>query len=363
VTNDADLQLSATQPGQVDPGAAADITWTVQNAGPSAADAPLTLKSTLPAGVTYNSSTGPWECTATGQDVTCTYQQLLTAQPACGPTRADEIPCVNPVVMPSAEIPPVTWNVRTAKPGTVAAYDVVAKVSSTTQDSKPANNKATAVINVTPVDLAVAKSAGSPVLVGDEATWTVSVSNAGTIDDTGAVTVKDTLPAGATFVGAEGSGWTCAAADGTVTCTAAGLAKGASSDIVIRTKMTSRGDATNKVSVATQSYEKNTANNTAQKAVRVNRVAQSAAPLPSSPTRVKSGRTEQGQKLTTTVRCRPVKASAAGEVSFCKVTRSNGVVRVKVRGDRPMKVTVVQTAKGTAKYKPFVQRKTYLVRP
>jgi hypothetical protein len=164
-------------------------------------------------------------------------------------------------------------------------------------------------------------------------------------------------------VGAEGSGWTCAAADGTVTCTAAGLAKGASSDIVIRTKMTSRGDATNKVSVATQSYEKNTANNTAQKAVRVNRVAQSAAPLPSSPTRVKSGRTEQGQKLTTTVRCRPVKASAAGEVSFCKVTRSNGVVRVKVRGDRPMKVTVVQTAKGTAKYKPFVQRKTYLVRP
>jgi hypothetical protein len=59
----------------------------------------------------------------------------------------------------------------------------------------------------------------------------------------------------------------------------------------------------------------------------------------------------------------PVKASAAGDVSFCKITRGKGVVRVKVFGSQKMKVKVVQTAKGTKKFKPFMQRKTYLVKP
>jgi hypothetical protein len=36
---------------------------------------------------------------------------------------------------------------------------------------------------------------------------------------------------------------------------------------------------------------------------------------------------------------------------------------VKVFGSQKMKVKVVQTAKGTKKFKPFMQRKTYLVKP
>ena len=61
--------------------------------------------------------------------------------------------------------------------------------------------------------------------------------------------------------------------------------------------------------------------------------------------------------------CRPKKSAAAGEVSFCKVTRKAGVVRIKVKGPRTMKVTVIQTAKGTPRYKRFVQRKTWVVKP
>lgn len=366
VTNDADLQLTASQPGQVDPGAGAQITWTAKNAGPSGADAPLTMTATLPQGVTWvGGGEGPWTCTASGQDVTCTYELLATeSELGCAPDADTDFICYySSVILPDAEIPPVVWNVTTAKPGTVAKYDVEATVSSSTTDSKPANNKATATINVTPVDLAISKSAGSPVYVGDEATWTVNVRNAGTIADTAKVTVTDTLPSAAEFVAATGEGWTCEAAGQKVTCTRDGLVKNAATDIVVHSKMTARGDATNKVTVVSGSYEKNTADNSAEKAVRVIRTAQTAAGLPDNQSRVKSGKTEQGQKLTTRVMCRPVKASAAGEVSFCKVTRANGVVRIKVKGNSAMRVTVVQSAKGTAKFRPFVQRKTYIVKP
>lgn len=353
VTNDADLQLTATQPGQVDPGGKAQITWLTKNEGPSDASFPLTLTSTLPKGVTFDSVEGAgWTCEADGQKVTCTRAPAVPVE-VSEPTS----------LTVGSNAPELVWNLTTAKPGTVAKYDVEATVKSVTDDSKATNNTATAVIDVTPVDLAVAKSAVSSALVGDEVSWTVSVSNIGTIDDAGALTVTDTLPAGAAFVSAQGTGWTCSASGQTVTCTSAGLAKGASSDIAVRARTAAAGVVTNAVSVASESYEKETANNSADSSVRVRRIAQTATPLPAVPTRVKSGRTKQGQKLTTRVRCRPVKAVAAGEVSFCKITRANGVVRIKVRGTTPMKVTVVQTARGTAKYRPFLQRKTYIVKP
>ena len=111
------------------------------------------------------------------------------------------------------------------------------------------------------------------------------------------------------------------------------------------------------------SYESNTSDNSTSAEVRVSRVEQTAKALPSSPTRVKSGKTDQGKKLTTRVLCRPVTAGVLGEVAYCKVTRSGDVVKVQVLGSRKVKVTIIQTAKGGDKYKPFVQRKTYIVKP
>ena len=129
------------------------------------------------------------------------------------------------------------------------------------------------------------------------------------------------------------------------------------------TSMPGRGEFTNNVAVATSSYEKNTANNSASASVRVRRIEQTASALPASPRRILSGRTDEGQKLTTRVRCTPVKSAVAGEVSYCKVRRADGVVRVRVFGSQKMKVTVVQTAKGNDRLKPFLQRKTYIVKP
>jgi len=105
-------------------------------------------------------------------------------------------------------------------------------------------------------------------------------------------------------------------------------------------------------------------NNTATDQVRVKRQKQTADKWPPTPEVFPSRKTEQGQKIRTKVRCRTLKSSAAGEVSFCKITRKkNGTVKVKVVGTRKVKVTVIQRANGTKSYRPFKRVKTYIVRP
>ncbi len=358
VINDADLVLTGSNAGQTDPGADAKITWKVKNDGPSSATLPLTLTGTLPPGLSFVSAAAPWTCVPNGQVVECTF--TLLADAAAGP-----LAFPLPLLGPASSAPDLVWTVKTAKPGLVAHYDVPATVVSQTADSKPAHSSATSTVDVTPVDLAVTKSVGSPVLVDDEATWSVKVSNVGTIEDAGKVTVTDTLPAGAVFTSASGDGWTCAAEGQKLTCTHthAGFPVGATEELVVIATMPSGGAFTNNVAVATSSYEKNTANNSASASVRVRRLEQTAASLPPSPRRILSGKTDEGQKLTTRVRCTPVKSAVAGEVSYCKVRRADGVVRVRVFGSQKMKVTVVQTAKGNDQLKPFLQRKTYIVKP
>jgi len=81
----------------------------------------------------------------------------------------------------------------------------------------------------TPVsDLGISKTATSSFNVGSNATYQLSVNNAGPNIEPGNIVVTDTLPAGLTFVSATGTGWSCGAVSQTVTCTRSGsLAVGA----------------------------------------------------------------------------------------------------------------------------------------
>ena len=361
VINDADMELTASHVAQydvVDPGNQAVVDFAVKNNGPSGATGPIEVKGTLPAGASFVEGAGEgWTCSSVDQAVTCTFNPAPPAAPR--PAFLAEA-----VLMPGSPVPKLSWTLGTAKPGKVASYPVSATVSSATADSKPANNTSTTTIGVTPVDLALAKTASGAVNVGDDMQWTLTVSNVGTIDDAAQVTVVDTLPTGSSFVSGAGDGWTCSASGQKVTCTRDGLAKGASSILLITAKVKSGAPGvTNEATVSTQSYESNTANNSASAEVRVRRLEQTAKSLPAAPYRIKSGKTDQGKKLTTRVLCRPVSAGALGEVAYCKVTRKGDVVKVQVLGSGKVKVTVIQTAKGGHKYKRFVQRKTYIVTP
>jgi uncharacterized repeat protein (TIGR01451 family) len=69
--------------------------------------------------------------------------------------------------------------------------------------------------------LAIAKTHAGTFVVGSTGTYTIAVSNTGAAPTSGTIVVTDTLPAGLTFNAASGTGWTCAAASQTVTCTSA----------------------------------------------------------------------------------------------------------------------------------------------
>lgn len=361
VINDADLEIVASHVSAYDvvsPGAQAIVDFAVKNNGPSGATGPIQVKGSLPTGTSFVSGAGEgWTCSSVDQDVECAWN------PA--PPDAPQPAFLFEGVLASGDsAPPLAWTLNTARPGKVASYTVTGTVSSPTSDSKPANNTSSTIIGVAPVDLAITKAATGPVDVGDRLVWNVSVSNVGGIDDAAKITVVDTLPDGSTFVSGVGEGWTCSASGQKVTCTRDGLSKNTTSVVALTTKVKSGAPrVTNKATVSTESYESNTSDNSTSAEVRVSRVEQTAKALPASPTRVKSGKTDQGKKLTTRVLCRPVTTGALGEVAYCTVTRKGDVVKVQVLGSRKVKVTVIQTAKGGDKYKPFVQRKTYIVRP
>ena len=86
----------------------------------------------------------------------------------------------------------------------------------------------------TPVsDLGVTKAASSAFNVGSNATYAITVNNAGPNVEPGNIVVTDTLPAGLSYVSATGTGWSCSAAGQNVTCTRTGsLAVGASTSTI-----------------------------------------------------------------------------------------------------------------------------------
>ena len=76
----ADLSISMQLNGQLTQGQNASYTIGVTSLGPSIANSPTVVTSTLPAGLTYVSGTGDgWSCEGVGQKVTCTSTKALAA--------------------------------------------------------------------------------------------------------------------------------------------------------------------------------------------------------------------------------------------------------------------------------------------
>jgi uncharacterized repeat protein (TIGR01451 family) len=99
-------------------------------------------------------------------------------------------------------------------------------------------------------DLTITKTASlDPVKVGSILTYTVRITNTGPYTAT-ALIVTDTLPAGVTFLDADGSGWSCNQISGMITCTRPSLGVTPAPDItIIVTAPTSAGVITNTATV------------------------------------------------------------------------------------------------------------------
>lgn len=229
VTPAANLSLAITGPATASAAATVSYTATVANLGPDSANAPA-LSLTLTNG-TIVSAPG---CTVTGNNISCSLATLSSG----GST-------------------PIT--ITTTAPAMAGTETLSGSVTSTTTDLTPANNSATAstVINGQ-ADLAITKSLTGSLIAGQNAVYTVTVTNNGP-SDASSVVVSDTTPAGLTFVSNSGA---CATA---YPCNIALITSGSSVTITTTYAVPSSatGTVTNTASVASAVADPNGTNNSA----------------------------------------------------------------------------------------------------
>lgn len=225
-----DLALAKTALTAFVVGAQAQYQLDVINVSGGATTGSISLTDVLPAGLTFVSATGGgFTCSAAGQAVSCTRSAVLAAGQVAS--------VVLTVQVGAAAAPGVTNTASVTTPG----------------DLNTANDSASATTPVgTGVDLAMTKTA-STLVSGSTGTFTLTVSNVGSGPTTGTITITDLLPAGVTYVGASGSGFTCGAAGQLVTCSrTTPLAAGASVSVSLMVTVTAPAGSsvTNSASVS-----------------------------------------------------------------------------------------------------------------
>jgi uncharacterized repeat protein (TIGR01451 family) len=229
------------QPDPVAPTATLTYTLQINNAGPGTATS-ITVVDQLPSGLTFQSASGSgWSCGFASGTVTC-----LMASLAQGATS-------NITILVTA-------------PSTGRTLTNTATVSSTRADPNTGNNTAAIQTTVlTASDLVVSQvDTPDPALPSSVITYTISVSNQG-LETASFITVTDQLPAGTSLLSFSGSGWTCAAGGGAVTCTRPSLPVGAAPNIVLTlTAPGSIGVITNTVSITAATNDVNPSNNTSE---------------------------------------------------------------------------------------------------
>jgi uncharacterized repeat protein (TIGR01451 family) len=255
VSPPASADLAVTKTDSPDPvlvGQNLTYTVTVANGGPDPATG-VTLTDTLPANVTYVSATpSQGSCSQAAGVVTCPLGTIAASGSAT----------VTIVVTP-----------QVAAVGTITN---TASVTAVEADPNGANNSASQNTTVNPVvDLSVTKTdSPDPVRVGNALTYTVTVSNVGLFNATGA-TLADTLPANVTFGTATPSQGACAQAAGVVTCNLGTINTGASATVTITVTplAAAAGTITNAASVTAAEADSNLANNSASQGTTVQPVA------------------------------------------------------------------------------------------
>jgi uncharacterized repeat protein (TIGR01451 family) len=291
VAAEADLSVVKTHPaGGVNAGDRVSFDLAVHNAGLSDAVAPVTVTDTLPAGMSFVSSTGGWTCVPEApdggpQEVLCTLDGGAgLAAGADGPalTITAEIAAgVNPAELTDGELVNV------------------AVVHSPTTDPETDNNRSEDPVAVNQlVDLAIVKSHSGTPVAGNPLTFLLQVSNGGPSDELGTVTVTDEIPAGMSYVGAEGTGWDCEVAgpidSEVVTCTRDGLAVGDAPAIELVVEIDpDAGPATltNTATVGGPTDDSDPDNNSSSDPVEIGDVADVSIVKTADPTTVVAGTT------------------------------------------------------------------------
>lgn len=190
-----DLTVSKSHVGTFAQGQlGATYTLTVNNIGPVATSGIVSVTDTLPVGMTAASMSGTgWSCSVGA--LTCSRIDALAG---------------------GASYPPITVAVDVGRRAAASLVNT-AQVSGG-DEYNTGNNGAQDTTAVTQfADLALTKTHSGNFTQGDTGrTYTIVVTNNGTIATSGTVSLTDTLPTGLTATALSGTGWTCTL--GTLTC-------------------------------------------------------------------------------------------------------------------------------------------------
>jgi len=234
----ADIIVSKTV-NNTTPNVGDNVTFmiTLENLGPSAA-ADVRLTDTLPVGL-----------------------QFVSAAPSVG-SFAGGVWTVGTVASGAAPTLALVAKVLAPASGPVSPQQNTATATSTTPDPDPDNNTGTSTVTPKQADVAVFKTVDTPEpTIGETIQYTIQVANFGT-DTATNVTVRDSLPAGLTFVSAAPSvgGYDV----GTGVWTVGTVVQGATPSLVISAKVTrpTGGTVTNTATVSATEYDPDSSNNT-----------------------------------------------------------------------------------------------------
>ncbi len=175
------------------------------------------------------------------------------------------------------------WNFGDVAPATDATIEVQVVVSpsvtngtsftntveatTTYTETTLANNSATATTFIGSPDLAIVKTGPASVNAGDTFTYTLTYSNAGSINATG-VEIVDQLPAGVTFVTETTA--SAVVANGTLTWTVGALGTGIGSSIDVGVIAVNAGDWVNTATISGGPVDSDLLNNTSSVTTTIN---------------------------------------------------------------------------------------------
>lgn len=241
-----DMAIAKSHTGNFTQGQTGTYTITATNSGTGTTNGTVTVSDTLPTGLTPTAASGTgWgtSCSISGQTVTCTRSDALAA--------GSSYPPINVTVSVAPNAPASVTNTATVSGGA---------------EINTGNNSVNDPTTINPAaDLSLTKTHTGNFRVGQNGTYTLTVTNNGLSPAAGALTVTDTLPTGLTFVSGTGTRWTCSASGQTVTCTNPdGLASGASSTInlTVAVGVAAAPSVTNTANVTSPTSDPTPANNT-----------------------------------------------------------------------------------------------------
>lgn len=296
VGQSADLTVVKNGPATVTAGNTVTYTVTASNVGPSNASN-VSLTDTLPPNTTFVSVTQN-----SGPVFTCT-------SPAPGATGT--INC-NIATLNGGGTSATFTIVMNVASGATGSLSNTANITAATADPTPGNNSSTTTATVgQSADLTVAKTGPAAVTAGSNITYTVTASNAGP-SNAANVALTDVLPANTTFVSAtqtSGPAFICTTpavgAPGTITCTAATFASGATAvfSFVVNLAPAATGTVDNTASITSTTPDPTPANSSGG----------SSAAIGAGPTDVSITKTASAAGYV-----------AGGDATFTLTVRNNG---------------------------------------